>query len=61
MELKRKLRGVPDGARLVVDGTKALYIDGDIYEILSEFGAGTAFRRIAVECHNFSDKQLVST
>jgi MFS superfamily sulfate permease-like transporter len=58
-ELKRKLRRIPDQARLIVDGTKALYVDGDIYETLREFESGTAFRGITVEYHNFFDKQLV--
>jgi MFS superfamily sulfate permease-like transporter len=58
-ELKRRLRRVPDNSLLIVDGTKALYVDGDIYETLDEFAAGTAFRGITVEYHNFFDKQLV--
>jgi MFS superfamily sulfate permease-like transporter len=57
-ELKRKLRKVPDGARLIIDGTKALYVDGDIYETIREFESGTTFRNIAVEYHNFFEKQL---
>jgi MFS superfamily sulfate permease-like transporter len=58
-ELKRKLRRIPDGARLIVDGTKALYIDGDIYETLREFEAGAAFRGIQIDYYHFFDKQLV--
>jgi MFS superfamily sulfate permease-like transporter len=60
-ELKRRLRRIPDRARLIVDGTKALYIDGDIYETLREFEAGAAFRSIEIDYYNFFDKQLVRT
>jgi MFS superfamily sulfate permease-like transporter len=60
-ELKRKLRDIPDGALLIVDGTKALYVDGDIYETLREYEAGTSFRNITVEYHHFFEKQLVRT
>jgi MFS superfamily sulfate permease-like transporter len=60
-ELKRRLRRIPDRARLIVDGTKALYIDGDIYETLREFEAGAAFRSIEIHYYNFFDKQLVRT
>lgn len=58
-ELKRKLRDIPDGAHLIVNGTKALYVDGDIYETLREFESGASFRNITLEYHNFLDKQLV--
>jgi hypothetical protein len=59
IELKRKLRTIPDRARLIIDGTKALYIDGDIYETLREFEAGAAFRGIEIQYYHFFDKQLV--
>jgi MFS superfamily sulfate permease-like transporter len=57
-ELKRDLRRVPDRSALIVDGTKALYIDGDIYETVKEFETAAAFRGIRMEYHNFFDKQL---
>ncbi|MBX9608883.1 MAG: SulP family inorganic anion transporter [Gammaproteobacteria bacterium] len=58
-ELKRKLRRVPDQARVIVDGTKALYIDNDIYETLREFEAGAAYRGIEIQYFHFFDKRLV--
>jgi MFS superfamily sulfate permease-like transporter len=58
-ELKRKLRRIPNGALLLVDGTKALYIDGDVYETVDEFAGGATYRGITVEYHNFFDKRLV--
>jgi MFS superfamily sulfate permease-like transporter len=57
-ELKRRLRRVPDNTRLIVDATKALYVDGDIYETLREFESGAAYRGITIEYHNFFSKQL---
>jgi MFS superfamily sulfate permease-like transporter len=58
-ELKRKLRRIPDHALLLVDGTKALYIDNDIYETLREFEDGASFRGIQVQYFHFFDKRLV--
>ena len=58
-ELKRRLRSVPDNARLMVDGTKSLYVDGDIYETLKEFETAAGYRGIRLEYHHFFDKQLV--
>jgi len=57
-ELKRRLRQVPDGSLMIVDGTKALYVDGDIYETLKEFETAASFRKIHVEYHNFFNKQI---
>lgn len=57
-ELKRRLRGIPDGAQLIVDGTKASYVDGDIYETLSEFETAASFRGIRIEYHNVFGKRL---
>lgn len=57
-ELKRQLRSIPSNALLIVDGTKAMYVDGDIYETLKEFETAASFRGIRLEFHNFFDKQL---
>jgi len=56
--LKRALRRIPDNAYVVVDGTKALYVDGDIYETFREFETAAGYRGIELEYHNFFDKQL---
>jgi len=60
-EIKRALRRIPDESHVIVDGTNALYVDGDIYETFREFDTGTSFRDIEVEYHNFFDKQRVRT
>jgi MFS superfamily sulfate permease-like transporter len=57
-ELKRALRRIPDGAHLIVDGTKALYVDVDIDETLKEFGTAATFRSIQIEYHNVFGKQI---
>jgi MFS superfamily sulfate permease-like transporter len=56
--LKRALRRIPDNAYVIVDGTKALYVDGDIYETFREFETAAGYRGIELEYHNFFDKQL---
>ena len=58
VDLKRMLREMPDGTHLIVDGTKALYIDRDVYEVIREFEAGASLRGITLEYHHFFDKQL---
>lgn len=55
-ELKSRLRSVPDRAKLIVDGTKALYVDVDVYETLAEFETAATFRGIEIEYHNVFDK-----
>lgn len=55
-ELKRRLRKLPDHSRLILDGTKALYVDGDIYETLKEFETAASFRGISLEYRNIFDK-----
>jgi len=57
-ELKRRLRQIPDDSTLIVDGTKSLYVDRDIYETIREFETAGSYRRITLEYYNFFDKQL---
>jgi MFS superfamily sulfate permease-like transporter len=57
-ELKRRLRQIPNDVTLIVDGTKSLYVDRDIYETIREFETAGSFRNITLEYHNFFDKQL---
>jgi len=58
--LKQALRSVPDNAVVIVDATKSLYVDGDIYETVREFETAASFRGIRIEYHNFFDKQQKS-
>lgn len=54
--LKDCLVAIPDGAHLIIDGTKALYIDHDIYETISDFTELAKHRNITVTYHNYFDK-----
>jgi MFS superfamily sulfate permease-like transporter len=58
-ELKRRLREVPEGSRLIVNGTKALYVDRDVYETLEEFEVSARFRKIEIEYHDVLGKEAI--
>lgn len=59
-EIKQKLMGIPNGATLYIDGSKALYIDQDIYDIVEEFRHSASFRGITVEANNFEEKNRIA-
>ncbi len=54
--LKSSLVQIPDGAHLIIDGTKALYIDHDIYETIADYSELAKHRSITITYHNYSDK-----
>lgn len=56
IELKRKLQSIPDGATLFIDGTRALYVDQDILDVVNEFRAAAKYRNITVSTSNFDEK-----
>ena len=49
-ELKARLREVPDGARLVIDGVRAHYVDHDAVEVIREFCETSSHRGIETQC-----------
>lgn len=49
-ELKARLREVPDGARLVIDGVRAHYVDHDAIEVIREFCESAPHRGIQTQC-----------
>ena len=51
-ELKARLREVPDGARLVIDGVRAHYVDHDAVEVIREFCESAPHRGIQVHCRS---------
>lgn len=57
-ELKDALSRVPDNARLYIDGTRAMFIDHDIYDIINDFQSSAPLRGITVELKNFHGKKL---
>lgn len=58
-ELKKRLREIPDGARVVVNGSSSLFVDHDVYEALEEFGTSARFRGIEIEYQNVLGKELI--
>lgn len=48
-ELRTKLRRVPAGSHVILDGTKALYVDRDIQEVVEDFRKLAPYRNITLE------------
>jgi MFS superfamily sulfate permease-like transporter len=51
-ELRAKLRRIPAGAHLFIDGIKALYIDRDIVEVVEDFKQMAPYKSITVQVDN---------
>jgi MFS superfamily sulfate permease-like transporter len=51
-ELRTRLRKIPDGAHLIIDGRKALYIDRDIHEVVEDFRLLAPYKNITLEIKN---------
>jgi MFS superfamily sulfate permease-like transporter len=52
-ELRAKLRRIPEGAHVILDGTKALFIDHDIREVAEDFKKMAQYKNITLEVKNF--------
>jgi len=48
-EFRRKLRELPNNSHLVIDGTRALFIDRDIMEIVEDFRQLAPYKKIEIE------------
>jgi MFS superfamily sulfate permease-like transporter len=55
-ELRTKLRAIEGGADVLIDGTKALYIDRDILEVVEDFRKMASHQAIEVELKHFAGK-----
>jgi MFS superfamily sulfate permease-like transporter len=55
-EFKNKLMLVPANASLIVDGSKATFIDSDIYDVMHDFEQAAGHKQIAIEFKHFHDK-----
>lgn len=53
-ELKDKLSSIPRNSSLILDGTKALNIDHDICDILSDFRRAARYKHIEVELRHIN-------
>ena len=51
-ELRTKLRNIPAGAHLIIDGIKALYVDRDIVEAVEDFKLLAPYKSITLEVDN---------
>lgn len=51
-ELRTKLRKIPDGAHLIIDGRKALFIDRDIHEVVEDFRQLAPYKNITLEINH---------
>jgi MFS superfamily sulfate permease-like transporter len=48
-EFRRKLRELPNDAHVLIDGTRAIFIDHDILEILEDFRELAPYKNIQIE------------
>ncbi len=48
-QLMRLLRQIPDGSNVVIDGSKDVFIDADIIDLIEDFIEGSKARRIGIE------------
>ncbi|MGE0881991.1 MAG: SulP family inorganic anion transporter [Blastocatellales bacterium] len=55
-ELKEKLSTIPPNSTLIIDGKKAVFIDSDIYDVISDFIESAQHRNIKVELKHFESK-----
>jgi len=52
-ELRSKLRKIPAGAHLIIDGTRALYTDHDILDVVDDFKQLAPYKQITLEFKHF--------
>lgn len=59
--IKRTLRELPSGARVVIDASRTVDLDPDVDEIIQEFKAEAPRRNIEVECTGFGQRTSRNT
>jgi MFS superfamily sulfate permease-like transporter len=57
-ELKTKLGCIPNNVVLRIDGSKASFIDADIYDTVAEFAESAKNKNISIEYKNFEARQM---
>jgi MFS superfamily sulfate permease-like transporter len=55
-EFKNKLMLVPEHSSLIIDGSKAIFIDSDIYDVMNDFAQAAQHKQIAIEFKHFHNK-----
>lgn len=58
LKLKQLLHSVPAGSKLFIDGSRAMFVDADIYEMLEEYGITAKQRDIELEMVHLSNKKF---
>jgi MFS superfamily sulfate permease-like transporter len=54
-EFRRKLRELPNDAHVLIDGTRAIFIDHDILEILDDFRKLAPYKNIQIELKHWEN------
>jgi MFS superfamily sulfate permease-like transporter len=57
-ELKEKLSSIPSNTYLIIDGSKALIIDADVYDILTDYLESAIYKNITIELKNCDTKKV---
>lgn len=57
-ELKEKLASIPGNATLIIDGSRALHLDRDAFDVLDDFQETAKFHGITVELKNLRGKRM---
>lgn len=60
-EVKEVLRKIPENTSLIIDGSKATFIDHDIVEVIEDFRKTAEYKNIQIECKNLSAKSIPFT
>ncbi len=58
LKLKRALMAVPNGTNVIIDGSRAMFIDHDIYEMVEDFLQTAPQKNIQVSLHNMDNKRF---
>lgn len=56
-EFRSRLRRLPSGSRVLIDGTKALYIDNDILDVVEDFKKLAAYRNIEIDLKHWERQE----
>jgi MFS superfamily sulfate permease-like transporter len=54
--LRRRLREIPEGSKVIIDGARSLYIDRDIYEVVEDFEKLAPYKDVTVEVKHLQNK-----
>lgn len=57
-ELKEKLAAVPNNSTLIIDGTRALHLDRDAFDVLDDYQESAKFKGITIELKNLRGKRM---